>query len=626
MARRRVARSAAILLGALVSILALAGSAGGFLPEPPNIFHGAVTRNGLPLSRGLVTIVVAGQPEPAAACAIGSLPWLPNGYALKVVVDAQDPRAPGSARPGDAAEILVDGQSAAQVVIGGRGSIIPLDLGITVPHALVFDVQPAGLPNPVASQGQVSLSCAASDTLGHAVSYTWSSICPGLAGGVFADAHARSTTWTAPDNILGQRRDCMISVTASDGALSLDASFVEVVEPSPASSPVAVARAVPNPAACGQAVAFDASGSHHSRPDRHIVLYEWDFDYDGATFAPDAQGVSVTHAYGTVGTHTAALRVTDDGSPPSSAIGTVAVTVAIDNRPPSADPGGPYALRAGQSLLLDASGSADPDAGCGDGVVSWEWDTNGDGLFGDVSGRTASLTWTDVKARICAGKCVEGRSYSIAVRVADTFGATAAAGTTFSMTYLLFSDTFTHRTPPTADPDWRVVTGKWRLSGATNKVYLATRTLTNLARLAVAPGGGPASASVEAKIKLSSSFLLTSNAALVFGSPASTRYRYVSFVGAPAKKIVFGQVGLYAGEKTGVKATKTLRTLPLNTWLRVRVDLYPNGTAKVYWNGKLQLSYRYKKVSTGNFGVLADRCASSVDDFRVWQGEVLPWP
>jgi len=55
----------------------------------------------------------------------------------------------------------------------------------------------------------------------------------------------------------------------------------------------------------GVPVLFDGSGS---TDDTGIVLYEWDFDGDGVY---DSTGVTASHTYYTLGTHTVVLRVTD---------------------------------------------------------------------------------------------------------------------------------------------------------------------------------------------------------------------------------------------------------------------------------------------------------------------------
>ena len=60
---------------------------------------------------------------------------------------------------------------------------------LTLPDRVTLVSGPAGTPNPVASGGAVTLSAAAQDSYGHAVSYAWSAQCPGLEGnGSFATA------------------------------------------------------------------------------------------------------------------------------------------------------------------------------------------------------------------------------------------------------------------------------------------------------------------------------------------------------------------------------------------------------------------------------------------------------
>lgn len=67
-----------------------------------------------------------------------------------------------------------------------------------------------------------------------------------------------------------------------------------------------------NLAPAGTPVLFDGSGSTTCDPDRSVVTYEWDFEYDGATFGVAATGSSAAHAFAAAGVHTVALRVTDD--------------------------------------------------------------------------------------------------------------------------------------------------------------------------------------------------------------------------------------------------------------------------------------------------------------------------
>jgi hypothetical protein len=86
------------------------------------------------------------------------------------------------------------------------------------------------------------------------------------------------------------------------------------------------------------------------------------------------------------------------------------------NRLPTADVGGPYALAEGQSLQLDASASTDPDPL---DLLTFTWDVNGDGIFGDAAGVSPMLTWEQLQA---LGIDNGPGAYHIKVRVDDGHG------------------------------------------------------------------------------------------------------------------------------------------------------------------------------------------------------------
>lgn len=87
------------------------------------------------------------------------------------------------------------------------------------------------------------------------------------------------------------------------------------------------------------------------------------------------------------------------------------------NTPPLAEANGPYTVALNETLLLDGSGSFDPDAG--DAIVLYEWDLNGDGTF-DISGEIPSVS---PALRESFGIGTVG-SYTISLRVTDNQSAT----------------------------------------------------------------------------------------------------------------------------------------------------------------------------------------------------------
>ncbi len=148
-------------------------------------------------------------------------------------------------------------------------------------------------------------------------------------------------------------------------------------------------------------VSFDGSGSND--PDGNIVAYDWDFG-DGNI----GTGSNPTHTYGTSGTFTVSLTVTDNDGATDTA--TTEATIGEGNQPPVADPNGPYSGTAGMQVSFDGSGSTDPDGN----IVAYDWD------FGDGNTGTGVAPTNTYAA---AG------TYNVTLMVTDDVGATASAST-----------------------------------------------------------------------------------------------------------------------------------------------------------------------------------------------------
>lgn len=147
-----------------------------------------------------------------------------------------------------------------------------------------------------------------------------------------------------------------------------------------------------------QDIHVDGSCSGHPDLTRSIVLYEWDWDYDG-TFEADATGVTATLSggYGATGLYPVALRVTDDNPDnlggPQTDISVCDVNVHEPPHCPHAfahpEPGGSYIGWVSVPVTFDASASWDPD----NEIVLYEWDLDGDGEFDDATGINPTHTW-----------------------------------------------------------------------------------------------------------------------------------------------------------------------------------------------------------------------------------------
>ena len=103
-----------------------------------------------------------------------------------------------------------------------------------------------------------------------------------------------------------------------------------------------------------------------------------------------------------------------------------------DNDPPVVSAGGNLSFFIGESVRLTAT-ATDPDASCGDSL-SYSWDLNGDGTFGDRTGNELLLSPADLAplgfARPDPLRCDVPNTTiarTVAVRVTDSRGAFAAA-------------------------------------------------------------------------------------------------------------------------------------------------------------------------------------------------------
>jgi Bacterial Ig-like domain (group 3)/PKD domain len=89
----------------------------------------------------------------------------------------------------------------------------------------------------------------------------------------------------------------------------------------------------------------------------------------------------------------------------------------------AASAGGPYTINEGQSLMLDASASSGPP----NATLTYSWDINGDGVYGDATGVQPTLTWAQLNA---LGIKDATTPFSVTVQVSDGLGHTVTSPAT----------------------------------------------------------------------------------------------------------------------------------------------------------------------------------------------------
>ncbi|NLF70850.1 MAG: hypothetical protein GX575_17605, partial [Candidatus Anammoximicrobium sp.] len=119
-----------------------------------------------------------------------------------------------------------------------------------------------------------------------------------------------------------------------------------------------------------------------------------------------------------VGPHLLRARVTDLAGNEGFDTATTVI-----NTPPTAEAGGPYDVAEGAAVVLDASGSSDPDQAAA--TLIYEWDLDGDTVYDDATGPTATFS-----AALIDGPF----TVTVGLRVTDDFGAATTDTATIDVT------------------------------------------------------------------------------------------------------------------------------------------------------------------------------------------------
>lgn len=192
----------------------------------------------------------------------------------------------------------------------------------------------------------------------------------------------------------------------------------------------------------GSSITFTTSATDADDPVSSLT-YEW--RVNGIVQSGET-GDSFTSVFTT--DSTVRVTVRDPGN--LSGFDEANVTVIV-NQPPIANAGGPYTIDEGDSVTLDGSGSFDPD---GD-TLSYAWDLDNDGIFGDATGVSPTLTW----AQLTGFGIADDGSYPIKLRVDDGNGEQDTATSTITVVNVAPSLDNVAVTSPIDENDFATLTG-----------------------------------------------------------------------------------------------------------------------------------------------------------------------
>jgi hypothetical protein len=173
---------------------------------------------------------------------------------------------------------------------------------------------------------------------------------------------------------------------------------------------------------------LDGSGSSDPERPSDTLIYVWDLDGDGifgelGAAAVRGDEIGVHPAFSAIGltaplTVPISLRVTDDGG--ASDIATADIQI-VKNVLPTANAGGPYRVLEGRTKSLDASRSSDPEQPAD--TLVYEWDLDGDSVFGEVDAAALRGDETGIRPVFSAAGLLAPLTISISLKVTDDVGA-----------------------------------------------------------------------------------------------------------------------------------------------------------------------------------------------------------
>ena len=271
---------------------------------------------------------------------------------------------------------------------------VPAAATTTVSRAITANTPPVARFSwtpafPIAGAG-VTFTSGSTDGDGTIVGYSWD-----LDGdGIFGDGGFTGPTATA--TIL-RNTNVSLRVTDNLGGTSTVRRQVVINRPPLASFTVNPANPL-----VGQTVTFTSTSKDADRGDS-IVSSEWDLTGNGQF--SDATGTTARKVFTVPGDAIVRLRVTDNDGATSIA----AVTIPVSG-PPVASFDVSASPTAGRPVTFTSTSHV-----TGGAVASLQWDLDGNGVFNDAAGETATSTYATPG------------SYTVSLRVTDTSGRTNVA-------------------------------------------------------------------------------------------------------------------------------------------------------------------------------------------------------
>ena len=219
-------------------------------------------------------------------------------------------------------------------------------------------------PDPIPQGQPVTFTSQATDPEGRLATQDWD-----LDGdGAYDDASGSTAVTTFTD---ASARTIGLRVTDQDGGAA-----EKRVDLQPGNRPPEAGFAITPPSPLsGETVTFNSTSQD---ADGRIVGFDWDLDGNGQF--GDAGGAVASTSYAIPGSRTVRLRVTDEAGDSATA----QKTFTVQNRPPVAAFAVPTVVKNQPAVFT--STSSDPEGR----LRSVSWDLNGDGVFGDAEGPTAT--------------------------------------------------------------------------------------------------------------------------------------------------------------------------------------------------------------------------------------------